>query len=153
MHIRTDEVFFSGIILFVYISVLISESFSLWLFLLENVPNHYPQFFNQCNVKMRSDSAHFFEKMTKVNNFLILSHLIPGKDAKAVLGVFGSSVCNIFLSQHWEVLSRNFKPSLHWIAWEMVGRNKAKNICILFLSWMIELCWYTGKKSLNFEEN
>ena len=67
----------------------------------------------QPNIEKGSDSAHFFEEMTKVKNFMILSHLIPGKDARAVLGVFGSSVCNIFLSQHCEALSRNFKPSLH----------------------------------------
>ena len=54
----------------------------------------------QANVKKGSDSAHFFQEMTKVKNFLILIHLIPSKDARAVFGVFGSSVCNIFLSQH-----------------------------------------------------
>ena len=46
-----------GIILFVYRSVLISESFSLWLFVLENVSNHYPQFFNQGGWNKRGGDA------------------------------------------------------------------------------------------------
>ena len=66
---------------------------------------------------------YFFHAICKISNFNMWTAknlvqasctelTLPGKDARAVLGVFGSSVCNIFLSQHWEALSRNFKPSL-----------------------------------------